>query len=137
MAVKVTRKMIQDYVKTRKDVKLLERELHEMKTTDKGLGNSVIMDYSTGFPRPQSVVGFDMDKYERRKTTLENKADQCAAVEKWIEEIEDTQTRQVFELRYLKEQQWKQVAKRMGYKYEDYARIAIHDKYLDEVFEKK
>lgn len=137
LAVKVTRKMIQDYVKTRKEVKLLERELYEMKTTDKGIGNSVIMDYRKGFPRPQSVVGFDMDKYERRRATLEYKADQCAAVEKWIEEIEDTQTRQVFELRYIKEQQWKQVAKKMGYKYEDYARIAIHDKYLDEAFEKK
>lgn len=137
MAVKVTRKMIQDYVKTRKDVKLLERELHEMNTTDKGLGNSVIMDYRSGFPRPQTVVGFDMDKYERRRATLEHKAEQCAAVEKWIEEIEDTQTRQVFELRYLKEQQWQQIAKKMGYKYEEYARIVMHDRYLDKIFEKQ
>lgn len=129
--------MIQDYVKTRKDVKLLERELQEMKTTDKGIGNSVIMDYTKGFPRPQSVVGFDMEKYERRKATLKHKADQCAAVKKWIEEIEDTQTRQVFELRYLKEQQWQQIANKMGYKSGDYARIAIHDRYLDKVFSKK
>lgn len=137
MAVKVTRKMIQDYVKTRKEVKLLKRELQDMVSTDAGLGNSVILDCRSGFPRPQSVVGFDMDKYERRKSSLEHKSSQCAAVEKWIEEIEDTQTRQVFELRYLKEQQWQQVAKRMGYKYEEYARIVMHDRYLDKIFEKK
>lgn len=137
LAVKVTRKMIQDYVKTHKEVHLLERELLEMKTTDKGIGNSVILDCTKGFPRPQSVIGFDKDKYERRKATLKYKADQCAAVKAWIEAIEDTQTRQVFELRYLKGQQWKQIEKKMGYRNEDYARIVLHDRYLDKVFSKK
>lgn len=138
MAVTVTRKMIQNYVKTRKDVKLLERELYEMRTTDKGMGNSVILDYSKRYPPiPQTVVGFDREKYESRRQSMEHKAKKCAAVEKWIEEIEDTQTRQVFELRYLKEQQWQKIAEKMGYRNEEYARIVMHDRYLDKIFGKK
>ena len=138
MAVTVTREMIQNYVKTRKDVKFLERELYEMRTTDKGLGNSVILDGTKRYPPvPQTVVGFDNEKYENRRLSMEYKAEQCATVEKWIEEIEDTQIRQVFELRYLKEQQWQKIAKKMGYRNEEYARIVMHDRYLDRIFGKK
>lgn len=137
MVVKVTRRMIQNYTKTHKEVRLLEREVQEMSTTDKGLGNSVILDYSWGVPRPQSVVGFDMDKYKKRCEQLKFKAEQCAAVEKWIEDIEDIQTRQVFEYRYLKGLKWEMVAKKTGIISGDTARISIHDRYLDKIFEKK
>lgn len=138
MAVKVTRAMIQKYVKTRNDVKLLERELYEMRTSDKGLGNSVILDGSKRYPPvPQTIVGFDSEKYENRRLQMQHKAEQCAAVEKWIEEIEDIQTRQVFEFRYLKELKWEMVSKKMGYTSGDYARITVHDRYLDKIFGKK
>ena len=52
---------------------MLELELRMMKNTDAGLGNDTIFDYQTGYPRPQSVVGFDQKKYDRREKILERK----------------------------------------------------------------
>ena len=65
--VKITKKLLSDYRKIKQSIPLLEAELQEMKETDAGIGNSTVFDYRTGYGRPQSVVGFDEDLYNRRK----------------------------------------------------------------------
>ena len=62
--IKITRKLLDDYRKIKREIPILEIELEEMKTTDSGIGNSTILDYRTGQARPQSVVGFDKELYE-------------------------------------------------------------------------
>ena len=44
--VKVTRRLLEDYRKNKRSIPLLEEELDEMRHGEKGLGSSVILDYS-------------------------------------------------------------------------------------------
>ncbi len=131
MAIKITKKLLKEYAKTKKEIPLLKSELSVLRNTDAGLGNSVILDYKKGYPRPQSVVGFDKERYERRAATLEHKEQQCAAVENFIAEIDDTLTRMVFYKRYIEDKRWEVVAMEVGYGNNlDYVRIRVRDEYL-------
>lgn len=133
MGIKITKKLLDDYSRYKREIPLLERELSEMNTTEAGLGSSTIFDYTTGYPRPQAVVGFDYALYERRRTVLINKKAKVAAVEEWIENIENIQTRTVFKMRYIQQKSWIKIAKEIGYNNNaDYPRMYIRDKYLKE-----
>ena len=75
MGIKVTKDLLDRYRKLKQEIPVLELELLMMKNTEAGLGNDTIFDYQTGYPRPQSVVGFDQKKYDRREKILERKKD--------------------------------------------------------------
>lgn len=128
---KITRKLLEDYRRLKREIPLLELELQEMKKGDNGFGNSVILDYRTGEPRPQNIVGFDWPLYEYREKVLAGKKAKVKAVEKWIEAIEDGQTRCVFRMFYLDGMTWEKIAAKTGYsKSPDYPRLHIRDDYL-------
>jgi hypothetical protein len=132
MSIKITRKLLDNYRKMKKEIPILENELAEMKKGEAGLGNSTVFDYRTGYPRPQSVIGFDWQLYEQRQVALQKKKDQVAAVEMWIEEIEDGQTRCVFRMFYMDGMKWEKIAEKTGHTYSaDYPRLMIRDKYLE------
>lgn len=127
----MTKKKLDEYRKLKREIPFLEAELKELWNTDKGMGNSVIMDYSDGFPRPQSVVGFDQDRYDRRKMVLNNKKKKVEEVEEWIDSIEDGQTRCVFRMFYVDGMKWERIAVKTGYSESpDYPRLHIRDAYL-------
>ena len=129
--IKITRKLLRDYRKTKREIPLLQIELEEMKQGDNGLGNSTIFDYRTGQARPQSVVGFDWKRYERRNKILDSKKAKCRAVEKWIDAIKDGQTRCVFKMFYIDGMKWEKIAVKTGYANSpDYPRLHIRDEYL-------
>lgn len=133
MEVKVTRKLLDSYRKLKREIPVLEMELVEMTRGDNGLGNSTIFDYRTGEPRPQSVVGFDWQLYERRQRQLEDKKAKCKVVERWIDAIEDGQTRCVFRMFYKDGMTWEKIAIKTGYANSpDYPRLYIRDQYLKE-----
>ena len=101
---------------------------------DNGFDNSTIFDYRTGEAIPQSVVGFDWALRERREKVLDGKKAKVKAVEKWIEAIEDGQTRCVFKMFYINGMTWDRIAAKTGYsKSPDYPRLYIRDKYLKEM----
>lgn len=129
--IKITRKLLDNYRKLKREIPVLSMELAEMEQGEAGLGNSTIFDYSTGFARPQSVVGFDQERYDRRKRTYEHKKEQAAAVERWIQNIEDGQTRYVFKAFYQQGMTWEKIAEKIGYSQSpDYPRLYIRDTYL-------
>lgn len=129
--IKITRKLLDEYRKTKRELPILAWELDEMMKGEAGLGNSTIFDYSTGFARPQSVVGFDQERYDRRKRTYEHKNEQVAAVDNWIQNIEDGQTRYVFKAFYQQGLTWEKIAEKTGYSQSpDYPRLYIRDTYL-------
>lgn len=131
MGIKVTREMLDKYRKLKQEIPVLELELMMMKNTEAGLGNSVILDGGTGYPRPQSVVGFDQKKYDRRRKTLEHKKEKVKAMDQWIDDIKDGQTRCVFRMFYKQGMTWKTIAKQIGMPHnEDYPRVCIRDAYL-------
>lgn len=131
METKMTRKLLDNYRKTKKEIPVLEAELLEMQQGDNGLGNSTIFDYQTGYPRPQPVVGFDWPLYGRRREALERKRAEVSAVEGWVNSIEDGQTRCVFRMFYIDGMGWDRIAAKTGYAANpDYPRLMIRDKYL-------
>ena len=131
MEIKVTRYLLDQYRKLKQEIPVLELELQMMKNTEAGLGNDTIFDYKTGYPRPQSVVGFDQKKYDRRKKTLECKREKVSAIDQWIDDIKDGQTRCVFRMFYKQGMTWKAIAKQIGMPHnEDYPRVCIRDAYL-------
>ena len=129
--MEMTIKRLESYKRLMQEIAILRWELNEMNTTDAGLGSSVIKDYSKGFERPQAVVGFDGERYRRKRRLLDPKEAEAEEIRKWVEAIEDTATRKVFEYFYLDGLPWKEVAKRLGYRDNpDYPRLYIRDKYL-------
>ena len=129
--IKITRKLLDNYRKLKRERPVLGLELDEMMNGEAGLGNSTIFDYSTGFARPQSVVGFDQERYDRRKRTYEYKSEQVSAVDNWIQNIEDGQTRYVFKAFYQQGLTWEKIAEKTGYsRSPDYPRLYIRDTYL-------
>lgn len=133
MEIKITRKLLDDYRKLKREIPILELELDEMKKGDAGFNNSTVFDYRDGYPRPQPVVGFDWPLYERRKKILDGKKDKVKAVKEWINTIEDGQTRCVFKMFYLDGTTWEKIAVKTGYSQSpDYPRLMIRDKFLKE-----
>lgn len=133
MDIKITKKLLEDYRKLKREIPILEAELQEMVTTEAGMGNDTIFDYRDGYPKPQSVVGFNWPLYENRKRVLERKKEKIKTVEQWINVIEDGQTRCVFRMRYLEGMNWVKIAAKTGYRgNHDYPRLYIRDKYLKE-----
>lgn len=131
--IKITRKLLGDYRRLKRQIPILELELVEMWDGDNGFNNSTVFDYRTGQARPQSVVGFDWKLYERRQKTLEHKKERCRAVERWVDAIEDGQARCVFRMFYMEGMSWEKIADKTGYsKSPDYPRLMIRDKYLKE-----
>ena len=132
--IKITRKLLDEYRKMlKRDIPLLECELGEMWMTEKGLGNSVILNGKNGTKKPETIVGFDQERYNRRKQALQNKKEKAQAVKKWIEDIEDVCTRNVFRAYYTEGMNRDQVAMKVEYAGNpDYVRLHIRDKYLKE-----
>ena len=99
----------------KRDIPLLEYELREMRMTERGLGNSVILNGKNGTKKPETVVGFDQERYDRREQALQNKKEKAQAVKKWIEDIEDVCVRNTFREYYTNGRNWEQVAMKVGY----------------------
>ena len=129
--VKITRKLLDSYKKLKRELPVLEYELNELWMTDKGMGNSVILNGKSGSKKPETVVGFDCEKYNRRKKTLAKKKKQVAVIEKWIDDIPDGQTRCVFKMFYRDGMTWEKISAKTGYSQSpDYPRLHIRDAYL-------
>lgn len=132
--IKITKKLLEEYRKMMKrDIPLLEYELREMRMTERGLGNSVILNGKNGTKKPETVVGFDQERYDRREQALQNKKEKAQAVKKWIEDIEDVCVRNTFREYYTNGRNWEQVAMKVGYAGRaDYVRLTFRDKFLRE-----
>lgn len=131
MEVRITRELLDNYRKIKREIPILEYELRELWLTDKGMGNSVILNGKNGSKKPETVVGFDQEKYNRRKRTLNLKKVQAEAVEKWIDDIPDGQARCVFKMFYRDGMTWPKIAHKIGMpQNEDYPRVCIRDAYL-------
>ena len=114
MPVEITRAKLDGYRKLVQEIPILECELRELWLTDKGMGNSVIINGKNGSKKPESVVGFDHERYNRRKESLQRKKEEARAIREWIEAIEDGQTRCVFRMFYVDGMTWERIASKTG-----------------------
>ena len=69
------------------------------------VGNTIIFDYKTGFPKPKAVIGYDHDKEqrlrERYETQMRKMEKDCEETERWVESIPESQTRRIFRMRFI------------------------------------
>lgn len=122
MSKGITREKLETYRSKQREIRELEWRLENRWKSDTLIGNDVIMDCRKGYPIPQSVVGFDYDRYEQlqdrdlcRKDKLKK---ECEEVEKFIDSIEKSVDRRIAEMYYVEgrekpTQEW--VAKQVGY----------------------
>ena len=101
----MTKERLMAYRSNKAEILELDYVLNNRWKSDTMIGNDVIFDYSKGYPMPQSVTGFDSDKYERlqirdlkRKEKLEK---ECEEVERFVEEIPDSTTHRIFRIYFI------------------------------------
>lgn len=99
--MEMTKKRLEAYRSEKQEIQELKHKLQALKPQDY-TGNDVIMDYRSGFPVPQSVVGTDLDAYHSRKDHLISEISRleqrCQEVEQWIDAIQDSLTRRIFRM---------------------------------------
>lgn len=99
----MSKKRLEAYRSERQEIEELKHKLRNLKADDY-IGNSVIMNYSKGYPSPQAVVGVDLDAYQTRRSRLMEEIARlerrCMEVEQWIDTIPDSATRRIFRLYY-------------------------------------
>lgn len=127
---RMTKEKLKQYRKIIADISVLESEMEEMENGSNGCSGDVILNYSTGQGIPQGIYGFDWQKYDKKRASLEKKQKEAKAIRDWIEAIEDGQTRIVFKLRYIDGCSWLKIAKKLKMK-EDYPRKMIHDRFFE------
>lgn len=113
--MEITKEALQSYRSKKDEIVELDWWLNNRWRSETMIGNDVIFDYSKGYPMPQSVVGFDQQKYERaqerdlrKKQELEQ---ECAEMEDFIEDISDSITRRIFRMSFIDGRKQKDVAK--------------------------
>lgn len=111
------REQLERYLSQKEEIRELRYKLEHLGEGDSLIGNSTIFDYSTGYPRPQAVVGYDYNKErrlrERYETRLEKLQVDCEETEQWIEAIPDSQTRRIFRMYYLEGETQQKIGKKL------------------------
>lgn len=101
----MTKERLESYRSNKMEILELDYVLGNRWRSDTMIGNDVIFDYSKGYPMPQSVTGFDYEKYSRlqerdlrRKKKLE---EECKEIEDFVSGITDSVTRRIFRIYYI------------------------------------
>lgn len=115
MRMEITKELLSTYRSKKDEIVELDWMLNNRWRSETMIGNDVIFDYSKGYPMPQSVVGFDQEKYDRaqerdlrKKKELEQ---ECVEIEEWVEAITDSITRRIFRMCFIEGRRQKDVAK--------------------------
>ncbi len=101
----MTLELLKGYKSKKEEIGELAYKLEHVADHDNLVDNDVILDYRSGYPRPQTVVGTNWAKYirltsrwKRRKAQLE---EECMQVEEFIEAIQDSLTRRIFRQSFI------------------------------------
>lgn len=101
----MTRERLEGYRSCKEEIRELQYKLAHLGEGDSLIGNDVVFDYRTGYPKPQSVVGYDYELERRRKERWEKLIDKLQSevteVEQWVEDIPDSLTRRIFQMYYI------------------------------------
>ena len=110
----MTREQLESYRSMKEEIDELKYKLAHLADGDSLVGNDVIMDYRSGYPVPQSVVGYDYEKYHRLKDRYQKRIiglqKETEAVEEFVEGISDSLTRRIFRMQYIEGMTQKKIA---------------------------
>lgn len=129
----MTRKQLSQYTDLVAERNKLKKRIEKIRKQTDYIADSV----QNGYKRHLVIFGYDFsrkNKLEELEAILVEREAmiiiQQVEIEKYINSIEDSKTRQIFVHRYIDNMEWKQVAQVMGYNNEDTSRKA-HDRFLE------
>ena len=99
------REQLVRYRSQKEEIRELRYKLEHLGEGDSLVGNTIIFDYKTGFPKPKAVIGYDHDKEqrlrERYETQMRKMEKDYEETERWVESIPESQTRRIFRMRFI------------------------------------
>ena len=111
------REQLERYLSQKEEIRELRYKLEHLGEGDSLIGNSTIFDYSTGYPKPQAVVGYDYNKEWRLRAQYSARLAKlrydCEETEQWIEAIPDSPTRRIFRMYYLEGETQQKIGKKL------------------------
>lgn len=111
------REQLERYRSQKEEIRELRYKLLHLGDGDSLIGNDTIFDYSSGFPKPQAVIGYDYNKErslrERYMTRLKKLKADCEETEQWVEAIPDSQMRRIFRMYYLDGETQQKIGERL------------------------
>lgn len=115
----MTREHLESYKSKKAEIRELDAKIQNIYKGDSFIGNSTVLDYRTGYPVPQSVVGVEqgrlrstLRRYQKRIELLKQ---ECEDIENWIEDIEDSLTRRIFRMYFVDGLSQEYIAKSTNY----------------------
>lgn len=113
----MTRERLEQYRSNVQEIRELTDKIQKLGKDDSMIGNSVILDCRTGYPKPKSIVGYDYDLEQRRRERYENMRSklqaECDMIEEFVFSIQDSMTRRIFQLYYLDGKSMDKVARKV------------------------
>lgn len=111
----MTKKFLADYRSKKAEIEELRSYLANMNGNNAFMGVDTVMDYRSGFPIPQAVIGIDWKKVDRTEKRYQDRIEQlekeCEEVEKFIDEISDSLTRRIFRMYFIEGMRMKEISK--------------------------
>lgn len=130
----MTKQLLIQYNDLIKERNKLEKRIERLEKQSSMVSDVV----QNGYKRHAVIFGFDLNrssKLNELKSILKIREAmiivQQTEIEKYINTIEDSNIRQIFEHRYIDNMNWYQIQTEMGYRHEDTARKK-HDKFIEE-----
>ena len=116
----MTRERLEAYRSNNDEIKELQGKLQKMGTEEgkeKLVESDTIIDYRKGYPRPQTVTGYNYSKEQRLRQRYSNRIEKLQReqeeIERWIFEIEDSKIQRIFRLRYLEGMRQEKIAQKV------------------------
>lgn len=101
----MTKELLGSYRSKKAEIAELNNALLHLGEGDTMFANDTILDYRSGYPVPQGVVGVDWDKVFRMESRYRNRLSvlegECQEIEDFVENIPDSLTRRIFRMYYI------------------------------------
>ena len=113
----MTRERLEAYRNNREEIKELKYKLDHLGEGDSLIGNDVVVDYQTGYPIAQAIVGYDYELEAKRRTRYENQIAKLELeqdqIEEWVFAIRDSRIRRIFQMYFLEGLTQEKVGRKM------------------------
>lgn len=130
----MTKEQLSQYCDLIKETEKIRKRKEKIRKRTEYIADSV----QNGYKRHLVIFGYDLSRanklHELENILTEREAIiiiQQVEIEKYINSIKDSETRQIFEHRYIENMKWHQIAEKMDYSGESGPRMK-HDRYLEE-----
>lgn len=131
----MNKKTLNQYTDLVKEAQKLEKRIERLRKQSSQVSDVV----QNGYKRHAVIFGYDVVRDSKLKELefllMDRKAKiiiQQTEIENYINNIEESDVRQIFEHRYIDNMNWIQIQVAMGYEHEDTARKK-HDRYLEKI----